>query len=78
LSPDSNGRSPIMWQIELTENVTWCNSATRTSPAQKKAVRAPCQLQEISPPRMAGARKLEANPKMNLTGQVARLPGCDR
>jgi hypothetical protein len=43
LVPASNGRSPIMWQIELTDQVTWCSTATRTSPAQKNAVSAPHQ-----------------------------------
>jgi hypothetical protein len=32
-----NGRSPIRWQIELTDQVTWCSTATRTRPAQKNA-----------------------------------------
>ena len=36
-----NGRSPIMWQIELIDQVTWCSTAMRTSPAQKNAVNAP-------------------------------------
>ena len=37
----ANGRLPIVWQIELTDQVTWCDSATRTSRAQKNAVQAP-------------------------------------
>ena len=36
LSRAANGRSPIMWQIELTDQVTWCSTAMRTRPAQKK------------------------------------------
>ena len=38
LSRDTNGRSPIVWQIELIDQVTWCSSATRTRDAQKNAV----------------------------------------
>ena len=60
LSPESNGRSPTMWQIELIENVTWCRSDTRTSPAQKKAVTAPCQLQDHNPPMRVGSNRLDA------------------
>src|SRR6476620_4414392 len=51
-----NGRSPIVWQIELIDQVTWCSSETRTRDAQKKAVSAPCQLIDQSPPTMAGTR----------------------
>ena len=55
LSRAANGRSPIMWQIELTDQVTWCSNAIRTSPAQKNADSAPAQDQVIRPPRTAGA-----------------------
>src|SRR5690349_7221125 len=58
LSLDTNGRSPIMWQIELVDQVTWCRIATRTKPAQKNAVSAPHQDQEISPPSTAGSTKV--------------------
>ncbi len=37
LSRAANGRSPIVWQIELIDQVTWCSRNTRTSDAQKKA-----------------------------------------
>ena len=53
-----HGRSPIMWQIELTDQVTWCSTPTRTSPAQKNAVAAPHHDQLIRPPRTAGATRL--------------------
>ena len=45
-----NGLLPIMWQIELIDQVTWCSTAMRTSPAQNSAVSAPHQDQLISPP----------------------------
>src|SRR5690349_25026786 len=50
-----NGRSPMVWQIELIDQVTWCSRETRTSDAQKKAVSAPCQLIDQSPPMTAGS-----------------------
>ena len=50
-----NGRWPIVWQIELIDQVTWCSRKTRTSEAQKNAVSAPCQDQVIRPPSTAGA-----------------------
>ncbi len=37
----ANGRSPIMCQIELMDQVTWCSTATRTRLAQKNAVSEP-------------------------------------
>src|SRR5215216_4501652 len=54
LSRETNGRSPIVWQIELIDHVTWCSAATRTSEPQKKAVSAPCQDQVIRPPSTGG------------------------
>src|SRR3954470_24243969 len=53
-SREENGRSPIMWQIELTDQVTWCRKAMRTRQDKKNAVSAPCQDQLISPPTTAG------------------------
>jgi hypothetical protein len=44
---------PIMWQIEFIDQLTWCNTATRTSPAQKNAVSAPHQDMVIRPPSRA-------------------------
>ena len=41
LSREANGRSPIMWQIEFTDQLAWWSSVIRTSPAQKNAVTAP-------------------------------------
>src|SRR5690349_16064342 len=55
LSRDSNGRSPIRWQIEFTDHVTWCSTATLTKLAQKNAVTAPHQDNVITPPSTAGA-----------------------
>src|SRR6266540_6331774 len=55
LSRDTNGRSPIVWQIELIDQVTWCSSDTRTREPQKNPVTAPCHDQVSSPPRMAGS-----------------------
>ena len=40
LSRLSNGREPTMWQMELTDQVTWCRNAIRTRPAQNSAVTA--------------------------------------
>src|SRR5436305_1685882 len=40
-SREAYGRSPIMWQIELMDQVTWCSTAMRTREAQRKAVSAP-------------------------------------
>ena len=53
-----NGRFPIMWQIELVDQVTWCSAAMRTSPAQKNAVSAPHQDQVIRPPSRTGMVRL--------------------
>ena len=39
----ANGLVPIVWQIELIDQVTWCSTATRTRLAQNSAVAAPCQ-----------------------------------
>ena len=50
----ANGRVAAMWQIELIDQVTWCSSATRTSPAQKNAVSAPHQDQLTRPPMQRG------------------------
>ena len=58
LSLARNGRLPIMWQIELTDQVTWCRKLTRTRPAQKNAVTAPHQDQVITPPSAAGRPRL--------------------
>jgi hypothetical protein len=55
-----NGRSPIIWQIELIDHVTWCSSAIRTRPAQKSAVSAPHHDLVTSPPISAGLSRLIA------------------
>src|SRR5699024_9861046 len=34
-SRTSKFSSPMVWQMELIDQVTWCSSATRTRPAQK-------------------------------------------
>jgi hypothetical protein len=46
---------PVTWQIELIENVTWWRRATRTRLPQKKAVSAPCQDHDHSPPTSGGS-----------------------
>src|ERR1700712_5199853 len=56
LSRAANGRSPIMWQIELTDQVTWWSNAIRTRPAQKKQVSAPIQDIVSRPPMTAGPK----------------------
>src|ERR1700761_3503403 len=48
-SREANGRLPTTWQTELTDQVTWCSSATRIRPAQKKAVTAPAHEPVTSP-----------------------------
>src|SRR5918994_4414094 len=58
LSRATNGRSPMAWQIELIDQVTWCSSPIRTRLAQKKADRAPVQDHVIRPPSSAGASRL--------------------
>src|SRR5215203_5511166 len=58
LSRAANGRSPIAWQIELIDQVTWCSSPIRTRLAQKKADSAPVQDHVIKPPSSAGASRL--------------------
>ena len=50
----SNGREPTMWQMELTDQVTWCRNATRTKPAQNSAVTPPHTDQVIRPPSTPG------------------------
>src|SRR3954451_23650680 len=60
-----HGLLPIMWQIELTDQVTWCSTATRTSPAQNNAVTAPHQDQVSRPPSAAGASRLTADQSGN-------------
>src|SRR4051812_13437562 len=42
-----NGRSPIVWQIELIDQVVWCSSEMRTRLPQKNAVTAPCQANPL-------------------------------
>ncbi len=54
-SRDANGALPNTWQIELMLHVTWWTNATRTTPAQKSAVSAPCHDQVSSPPSTAGS-----------------------
>src|SRR5262249_40384258 len=61
-----NGRSPIMWQMELVDHVTWCSTATRTNPAQKNAVSAPHQDQVINPPSTAGSTKVTVVHSTNI------------
>src|SRR5665811_947509 len=50
------GRSPMAWQIELIDHVTWWSRPMRTSDPQKKAVAAPCQDIDHRPPMTAGVR----------------------
>src|SRR6185369_15812424 len=51
----AKGRSPIAWQIELIDQVTWWSNPTRTSDAQKNAVAAPTHDDVSRPPTSAGA-----------------------
>src|SRR3954447_13215883 len=50
LSRETKGRSPMVWQIELIDQVTWWSRETRTREPQKNAVSAPCHDQVITPP----------------------------
>ena len=56
-----NGLLPIMWQIELIDQVTWCSAAMRTRPAQNSPGSAPHQDQLISPPSAAGAARVSTD-----------------
>ena len=49
-----NSRLPATWQTLLTDQVTCCSSSIRTSPAQIRAVSAPAQDHDSSPPSRAG------------------------
>ena len=69
LSRAAKGRSPIMWQMELTDQVTWCSSAMRTRPAQKKQVSAPLHDMVIRPPITAG-------PKIETSVQTQKYLLC--
>src|SRR5712691_429924 len=57
-SRTANGLSPMRWQIELTDQVTWLWKPARTRLAQKKAARAPGHDQVSKPPIRAGAKML--------------------
>src|SRR5690606_10727570 len=46
--------SPMVWQIELTDHVTWCRSAIRTRLPQKNAVHAPHHDMVTRPPMSGG------------------------
>jgi hypothetical protein len=65
-SRERNGRSPIMWQIELIDHVTWLQTARRTRPPQKNPVTAPCHDQVTSPPISAGSSRLTATHSPNV------------
>src|SRR5690606_8667508 len=43
-----------MWQIEFTDQVTWCSTHTRTNPAQNNAGTAPHHDHVMRPPSRAG------------------------
>jgi hypothetical protein len=73
-----HGRSPIMWQIELIDQVTWCSRPTRTSPAQKNAVSAPHHDQESSPPRAAGTSRVATDQTMNSRSTRAMSRSASR
>jgi len=53
-----NSRLPATWQTLLTDQVTCCSSSIRTSPAQIRAVSAPAQDHDSSPPSRAGPSRL--------------------
>src|SRR3954469_23328684 len=78
LSREVNGRLPSVWHSELIDQVTWCERPMRTSPAQKKAVAAPCQLMVISPPSTAGSSTLTAAQTTNSRLVAARAPSLSR
>src|SRR5205814_8631860 len=61
LSREANGRSPMTWQTEFTDQVMWCRELMRTRLAQKNAVNAPCQDIDQSPPSSAGVRRVTAS-----------------
>src|SRR5215475_9226204 len=54
LSSMSKRREPKKWQIELTDQVTWCCRKMRTKPPQIRPVSAPFSDQLSRPPSTAG------------------------
>src|SRR5215469_7237856 len=66
LSLASNSRLPNVWQIELIDHVTWCRNDTRTKPAQKRAISAPCHDMVQKPTISAGATKVTATRAGNI------------
>jgi hypothetical protein len=82
LSRQEYGRLPTTWQTEFTDQVTWCNSATRISPAQKKPATAPDQVPETRPPMPAGtssetATSAPENRPMTCRSRSARRSGAN-
>ncbi len=49
-----NGRRPNMWHTELMLHVAWCNTHTRTRPAQNRALTAAPRVPPSSQPRPNG------------------------
>jgi len=78
LSLAANGRSPIAWQIELIDQVTWCSRPTRTRLAQKNADSAPAQDIVISPPSTAGSPKLTSTSSGNTFSIRTIALSCSR
>ena len=66
-----NGRSPIMWHIELIDQVMWCSTAARMRPAQKNAVSAPHQDMVMNPPSRPGADRLRAVVRVRASGAAS-------
>ena len=81
-SRQENGRLPTTWQTEFTDQVTWCKSATRISPAQKNPATAPDQVPVTSPPMAAGtssdaATSAPENRPMARRSRSARISGAN-
>ena len=51
----ANGRRPNMWHSELMLHVAWCNTQTRTRPAQNRALKAAPRVPPSSHPRPNGS-----------------------
>src|SRR5437762_9960012 len=78
LSRAWNGRSPIVWQIELIDQVTWCSRKIRTSEAQKNADRAAPHDMWISPA-IAGGRNTDTSSHSTNSWSTVRMSlSCNR
>ena len=74
---DTNGRRPNMWYTELMLHVAWCNTHTRTRPAQNKALTAAPRVPPSSQPRPNGRASDNAHHIGNIPSSTT-MPGPPR